>query len=69
MHFTWSERRDTQPPEIDIVLFPGNGTFSKLPGRRMFLLSHNSDEKLFFWCLSMLLLSECPPIFARELPA
>ena len=34
------------------MLFPGNGTFSKLPGRRMFLLTHNGDEKLFFWCPS-----------------
>lgn len=61
MHFTWSEREGTngpkEEPEVDIVLFPGGGTFSKLPGRRMFILKHH-DEKLFFWsvpCMERLL--------------
>ena len=54
MHFTWSERQQdsaqaSPEPEVDIVLFPGNGAFSKLPGRRMFILTHNENEKLFFW--------------------
>jgi hypothetical protein len=54
VHFTWSERQQggatsAQEPEVDIVLFPGGGTFSKLPGRRMFILTHHDDHKLFFW--------------------
>ena len=54
MHFTWSERQQDnacadQEPEVDIVLFPGGGTFNKLPGHRMFILTHHDDQKLFFW--------------------
>ena len=54
VHFTWSERqqggaRSAQEPEVDIVLFPGGGTFSKLPGRRMYILTHHDNHQLFFW--------------------
>ena len=56
MHFTWGVRQaasDTTPrlkPQLDLVLFPGQATFSKLGGRRMFVLKYEKEEH-FFWCV------------------
>ena len=54
MHFTWGARQAASDaaskgePEVDLVLFPGQATFSKLSGRRMFLLKYEKEEH-FFW--------------------
>ncbi len=54
VHFTWDVRQGapdaaSKPePEVDLVLFPGQAIFSKLDGRRMFLLKYEKEEH-FFW--------------------
>ncbi|CAK0773278.1 hypothetical protein CVIRNUC_004048 [Coccomyxa viridis] len=54
VHFTWTVReaapdgRSAVVPELDLVLFPGQATFSRLHGRRMFLLKYEGQEH-FFW--------------------
>ncbi len=54
MHFTWAIRQaapDSAPrsePELDLVLFPGQATFSRLGGRRVFVLKYEKEEH-FFW--------------------
>lgn len=54
VHFTWGVRQADSDaaskgePEVDLVLFPGQATFSKLSGRRMFLLQYETEEH-FFW--------------------
>ena len=35
-------------PEVDLVLLPGQASFSKLGGQRMFLLKYEKEEH-FFW--------------------
>ena len=54
VHFTWTVREAAPDgtsagvPELDLVLFPGQSTFSRLHGRRMFLLKYEGQEH-FFW--------------------
>ena len=54
VHFTWdvrqaaSEAASKPEPELDLVLFPGQATFSQLGRRRMFLLKYEKEEH-FFW--------------------
>lgn len=54
VHFTWSERSVAeaashgQELEVDVVVLPGDASFRKIPGRRIFVLKHG-EEELFFW--------------------
>lgn len=54
VHFTWGTRpaavdaASKAEPEVDLVLFPGQATFKKLEGRRMFTLQYETLQ-YFFW--------------------
>ena len=59
VHLTWTVREATtdgtsaKVPELDLVLFPGQATFSRLPGRRMFLLRYEGQEHFFWYSLKL----------------
>ena len=64
VHFTWTVReaapdgRSAVMPELDLVLFPGQATFSRLHGRRMFLLKYEGQEHFFWYTLSLIAVND-----------